>query len=60
MRIVYGGQDPILPDVADTMRRVRGDIPHAQVTTLPDAGHFLQEDAPDEVGRLLAEFFATP
>jgi haloalkane dehalogenase len=60
VRVVYGEQDPILPDVADTMRRLAADIPHAQVTTLPGAGHFLQEDAPEEVGGLLAEFFATP
>lgn len=57
VRIIYGERDRILPDVADTMARVRRDLPHAQVTALPDCGHFLQEEAPDQVGELLAEFF---
>jgi haloalkane dehalogenase len=58
VRIVYGAQDRVLPDVAGTMDRVARDVPHAVVTVLPDCGHFLQEDAPDEVARQLAEFFA--
>jgi len=60
VRIVYGERDAFLPDVAETMARVARDLPQAQVTTLPDAGHFLQEDAPEEVGELLAAFFAAP
>ena len=47
----------ILPDVAKTMQRVSRDLPQTVVTALPDCGHFLQEECPDEVGRLLAEFF---
>jgi pimeloyl-ACP methyl ester carboxylesterase len=58
VRVVYGERDRILPDVAETMERVARDIPRTTVTGLPDCGHFLQEEAPDEVGRLLAEFFA--
>ncbi len=59
-RIIYGTGDRILPDVARTMTRVAKemDLPADAVTALPDCGHFLQEDAPDEVGRLLAAFFA--
>ena len=60
VRVVYGEQDRILPDVADTMARVQKDVPQAVVTALPDCGHFLQEEAPQEIGELLAEFFAAP
>lgn len=59
VRIVYGERDEILIDVADTMARVKRDLPHAEVTALPNCGHFLQEDDPEQVGELLAEFFAT-
>ena len=58
VRVIYGERDRVLTDVADTMARVSQDLPHAQVTPLPDCGHFIQEEAPDRVGELLAEFFA--
>ena len=58
VRIVYGTQDRILPDIAETMARVQRDVPQAVATELPDCGHFLQEEAPQEIGELLAAFFA--
>jgi pimeloyl-ACP methyl ester carboxylesterase len=59
VRIVYGEQDRLLPDVAETARRVVDDVPYpVTVTALPDCGHFLQEEQPELVGRLLADFFA--
>ncbi len=58
VRVVYGARDRILPDVAETMARVKRDLPQAEVTALPDCGHFLQEEAPERVGELIAEFFA--
>ena len=60
VRIIYGTQDRILPDVARTMRRVAEDLdlPEDRVTALDGCGHFLQEDRPDEVGQLLAAFFS--
>jgi haloalkane dehalogenase len=57
VRVVYGAQDRVLPDVADTMKRVAADVPHAEVTVLENCGHFLQEDQPEVVGSLLATFF---
>jgi pimeloyl-ACP methyl ester carboxylesterase len=60
VRVIYGERDRILPDVAETMRRVARDVPRATVTALPDCGHFLQEERPEEVAELLGEFFAEP
>jgi pimeloyl-ACP methyl ester carboxylesterase len=58
VRIIYGARDQLLPDVADTMARVERDLPQAVTTTLPNCGHFLQEEAPQQVGELLARFIA--
>jgi haloalkane dehalogenase len=58
VRIVYGDRDRVLPDVAETMARVKNDLPQAEVTPLAGRGHFVQEEAPDEVGPLLARFCA--
>lgn len=58
VRVVYGAQDRLLPDIAETVARLRSDLPHAEITELPDCGHFVQEDAPERVGELLATFFA--
>ncbi len=58
VRIVYGAQDRILPDVEATMARVATDLPQAVVTALPGSGHFVQEEAADAVAPLLASFFA--
>lgn len=58
VRIVYGEDDRILPDVAETMARVKRDVPQAELTALAGCGHFLQEEAPERVGELLAEFFS--
>jgi haloalkane dehalogenase len=57
VRVVYGEQDRVLPDVAETMARVKRDVPQAEVTAIPGAGHFVQEEAGGEVGDLLAAFF---
>mgnify|MGYP002629378354 CR=1 FL=1 len=56
--LLYGTKDRILPDTERTMGRLKSALPQAQVTALPGIGHFLQEDAPDEVARVLADFFA--
>ena len=58
MRIIYGERDRLLPDVATTMARVKADVPHAEVTAFTERGHFIQFEAPEQVGALLARFFA--
>jgi len=58
VRAIYGEQDRILPDIAETMARVKRDVPYAEVTSLPGCGHFLQEEEPQEIGQQLARFFA--
>ncbi len=58
VRVIYGAQDRILPDVAQTMERVARDLPQAEVTVLPECGHFLQEEAGPRIGEELAAFFA--
>jgi pimeloyl-ACP methyl ester carboxylesterase len=58
LRMIYGEQDRILPDIAETAARVKTDVPHAEVTALPGCGHFLQEEEPEPIGRMLADFFA--
>ncbi|WP_232661005.1 alpha/beta fold hydrolase [Pseudonocardia sp. TRM90224] len=58
VEVIYGAQDRILPDVAVTMSRVKRDLPSTQITVLPDCGHFLQEQQPEQIGETLAAFFA--
>jgi pimeloyl-ACP methyl ester carboxylesterase len=58
VRLIYGQQDRILEQIDSFAERIRRDFPHAQITALPHAGHFLQEDEPHHVGELLGEFFA--
>ncbi|MBI2421277.1 MAG: alpha/beta fold hydrolase [Candidatus Hydrogenedentes bacterium] len=58
VRVIYGENDRVLPDIAQTVARLKKDIPHAEVTPLPQCGHFLQEDEPERVGEMLAAFFA--
>ncbi len=56
VRAIYGENDRILPKVARTMTRIKQDVPHTQVTSLPNCGHFLQEDEPEKIGELLSAF----
>jgi pimeloyl-ACP methyl ester carboxylesterase len=55
---LYGADDRILPDVAETFARVGRDLPHAQIEPLTGVGHFLQEEAAGTVAARLAAFFA--
>jgi len=55
---LYGSDDTILPDVAETFAHVQRDVPHAQIEAVPGAGHFLQEEVPSLLAQRLSEFFA--
>lgn len=50
---IYGEKDRLLPDVGDTMKRVKRDLPHANITRIPNCGHFLQEDQPEVLSSAL-------
>ena len=57
LRLIYGVNDRVLPDVAKTMQRLKELRPDAELTSLSRCGHFLQEDEPETVAELLADFF---
>src|SRR5918997_3038179 len=56
VRIVWGEEDGWLdPSQAP---RLREEIPNSELWTIPGAGHFVMEDAPEEVARILTGFFS--
>ena len=55
IHIIYGEKDFML---APVMRRLKQDIPNAPLTAVPNCGHFLQEDRPEELSKLLVEFLS--
>lgn len=55
-RVIYGINDRALPKVADTMKRIKKDLPQTEITAIPDCGHFLQEDEPEFISKLISEF----
>jgi pimeloyl-ACP methyl ester carboxylesterase len=56
IRLIYGENDRALPDIAKTMQRLKRDHPKAELTAIPNCGHFLQEDEPERVAELISEF----
>jgi pimeloyl-ACP methyl ester carboxylesterase len=60
LRLIYGEKDRVLPDVANTMKRIQTLRPDAELTALPNSGHFLQEDEPERVAELIGEFVNRP
>jgi pimeloyl-ACP methyl ester carboxylesterase len=55
---LYGTDDRILPDLAETFAHIQRDVAHAQVEALPGAGHFLQEEVSGTIAERLTAFFA--
>jgi pimeloyl-ACP methyl ester carboxylesterase len=56
VRIIWGEQDAWLdPAFA---RRLHELLPNSDLKLIPEAGHFVMEDAPEEVTRALRDFFA--
>lgn len=56
IRLIYGANDKILPDIETTMKRLQASVPKAKLTRLENCGHFLQEDSPIKVAELISEF----
>jgi hypothetical protein len=56
IRLIYGETDRALPDIAKTMQHLKRDHPQAELTPLKTCGHFLQEDEPERLAELIAEF----
>lgn len=56
VQILYGEKDKILPKVATTMQRVKKDLPQSEITSFPNCGHFLQEEASQELSEAIIEF----
>jgi pimeloyl-ACP methyl ester carboxylesterase len=56
VRIIWGERDAWL--VPAFARRLRDLLPDSDLKLIPEAGHFVMEDAPEEVARELRGFFA--
>lgn len=56
--ILYGENDIVLPTLAAEMRRLKNDLPDAQIVSIPNCGHYLQEDQPEAVARHMVEFLS--
>ena len=54
--LLWGEHDDYAP--VGGAHRFKREIPHAELVVLDDAGHFLQEDAPERVAREIARFLA--
>ncbi|CAL9330825.1 alpha/beta fold hydrolase [Streptomyces sp. enrichment culture] len=58
VRIVWGEEDQWQP--LHYAKRLRDDIPGAELVVVPGAGHFLMEDAPERLVGEILDFLAAP
>lgn len=54
VHIIRGDADPYLSK--DISERLAKEIPHSKLTIMPDGGHFIQEDIPQELSRTIIDF----
>ena len=54
--VLFGADDPYLPP--PNAERLAKSLPNAELQLLPKAGHFIQEDAPEEVADRIMRFLA--
>jgi len=58
VQIIWGEKDALcIPNIQPRVDEVRVAMPGIRVDAIPDAGHWVQYDAADEVNRLLLAFF---
>lgn len=55
--VLFGAEDPYLPP--PNAERLAKAFRHAELALLPNAGHFLQEDAPEEVADRIMRFLSS-
>jgi len=56
IQIIFGEKDKILPNVSQTMEKVKKNLPQSQITSIPNCGHFLQEEYPKEISKTVLDF----
>ena len=55
--MIYAENDVILPEVGDRFRRLQQHHPDAELHVVPNCGHFLQEDCPEDVLKPMLGFY---
>ena len=56
IQIIYGENDKILPRVGHTMKKAKKNLPQSNIRSIPNCGHFLQEDFPKQISNTILEF----
>jgi pimeloyl-ACP methyl ester carboxylesterase len=54
--VIWSEQDQITP--LKYAQRLARELPHSRLEIIPNAGHLILEDAPETVGRIIAQFVA--